>query len=328
MKVEKRTDGSYRIRKMVDKKMHTFHFDHYPTEYDIYKALEHIIWAKDRDKCTMETYCNKYIDSKRNILSPSSIRTYDRHVNAMSTKFLNIPLFEVTQYDIQDEINRYSKKHAPKSVRNFHGFIASVIGFFRPELTLKTTLPQKIEKEKYTPSEDEIKAILEHARGTEDYIAFKLGTLGLRRSEVAALQMDDLTGNELHIHANMVYNKGWIRKESPKTDAGNRIIYLPDDLVKDINAQGYFFKYSPNKLAEHLHKHQKQLGIPQFRFHDLRHFFASYASNLMSESDAMALGGWKSSYVFEKIYRESLEKQRKASAELFNQKLFMDKSED
>lgn len=327
MKVEKRTNGSYRIRKMVDGKMQTFHFDHYPTDQDIYKALEHIIWAKERDKCTMETYINKYIDSKRNVLSPSSIITYERFLNVISDKFLQIPLFEVTQYDVQEEINRYAEKHAPKSVKSLHGFIASVIGFFRPELTLRTTLPQKIEKEKYTPTEDDIKAIIEHSRGTEDYIAFRLGTMGLRRSEVVALEMSDLSGNELHIHANMVYNKKWIKKESPKTDAGNRIIYLPDDLVKDINDQGYFFKYSPNKLSEHLHRHQKELGIPQFRFHDLRHFFASYASNLMSESDAMALGGWKSSYVFERIYRESLQKQRKESAELFNQKLFMDKTE-
>ena len=327
MKVEKRTDGSYRIRKMVDGKMHTFHFDHEPTDRDVYKVLEHIIWAKERDKCTMETYINKYIDSKRNVLSPSSILTYERLIKAMSTEFLNIPLFEITQFDVQEEINRYSESHAPKTVKSLHGFIASVIGLFRPEMTLRTTLPQKIEKEKYTPTEDDIKAILDHARGTEDYIAFRLGTMGLRRSEVVALQMEDLTGNELHIHANMVYNKKWIRKESPKTDAGNRTIYLPDDLIEDINKQGYFFKYSANKLSEHLHRHQKELGIPQFRFHDLRHFFASYASNLMSESDAMALGGWKSSYVFEKIYRESLEKQRKASAELFNQKLFMDKSE-
>jgi len=312
---------------MVDGKMQTFHFDHYPTDRDIYKALEHIIWAKERDKCTMETYINKYIDSKRNVLSPSSIITYERFLNVISDKFLQIPLFEVTQYDVQEEINRYAKKHAPKSVKSLHGFIASVIGFFRPELTLRTTLPQKIEKEKYTPTEDDIKAIIEHSRGTEDYIAFRLGTMGLRRSEVVALEMSDLSGNELHIHANMVYNKKWIRKESPKTDAGNRIIYLPDDLVKDINDQGYFFKYSPNKLSEHLHRHQKELGIPQFRFHDLRHFFASYASNLMSESDAMALGGWKSSYVFERIYRESLQKQRKESAELFNQKLFTDKTE-
>ena len=130
--------------------------------------------------------------------------------------------------------------------------------------------------------------------------------------------MDDLKGNELHIHADLVWNKKWIRKETAKTDAGNRTIYLPDRLVDEINGKGYFFKYSPNKLLEHLNAYQKELGIPKFRFHDLRHYFASYASTIMPEADVMALGGWKSDYVFKQIYRESMKDKRKASAELFN----------
>ena len=328
MKIEKRTNGSYRIRKMVDGQMHTFHFDHKPTEHDIYKAFEEIIWDKNRDKCTMETYMNKYIDSKRNVLSPSSIRTYERLVRSFTDKFLNIPLFELTQFDVQEEINKYSEDHSPKSVKSLHGFIASVTGLFRPELMLKTTLPQNVKKTKYTPTQEDIKAILEAAEGSEDYVGIYLGTYGLRRSEVCALEMSDLDGNKLHVHANMVFNKGWIKKESPKTDESNRTIYLPDDLVEIIQKQGYFFKYSPQKLNSHLQKYQDELGIPHFRFHDLRHFFASYASTIMPESDAMALGGWKSDHIFKRIYRESMEDSRKKSAELFSKSLFMGKNEE
>ena len=101
-----------------------------------------------------------------------------------------------------------------------------------------------------------------------------------------------------------------------------RTIYLPATLVSEIEQTGYFFKYSPNKLAEHLHIYQDKLNIPRFRFHDLRHYFASYASTIMPESDAMALGGWKSDFVFKQIYRESMKDKRKASAELFNNSIF------
>jgi integrase len=59
---------------------------------------------------------------------------------------------------------------------------------------------------------------------------------------------------------------------------------------------------------------QKQLNIPQFRFHDLRHYFASYASTLgIPEADIMAMGGWKSDHIFKSIYRESLEESRRES---------------
>ena len=172
------------------------------------------------------------------------------------------------------------------------------------------------------PSQDDIRALLSAAKQTEDSIGFQLGVLSLRRGEICALEMSDLKGNELHVHATMVWNRGWIRKETPKTDAGNRIVYLPQSLVDEINEKGYFFKYSANKLNEHLHKYQKDLGIPRFRFHDLRHYFASYASTIMPESDAMALGGWRSDFIFKQVYRESMAEKRKSSAEKYLQDMF------
>lgn len=325
MNIEKR-GNSYRVRKMVDGKRKIVSFDHKPTDAEVYKAFEDVLFKKEYDKYPFETYANKYIDSKRNVLSPSSIITYERFLNAISRKFLDIPLFEITQFDVQTEINRYAKKHAPKTVKSLHGFIASVIGLFRPELILKTTLPQSIKKEKYTPTENDIRAILEASKDTDDYIGFSLGIYGLRRGEVCALELSDLDGNALHIHSTMVWNKGWIKKENPKTDESNRTIYISDELADLIREKGYFFPYSPNKLLEHLNKLQGKLGIPQFRFHDLRHYFATYASSIMSEQDAMALGGWRSDHIFKRIYRDSMEDSRKKSSELFTQKMFMDQN--
>ena len=322
MKVEKLPSGSYRVRKMFERKTYTTTFDHKPTEKEIIDWMYELTVTANVPDGTMRHYINSYIDSKRNILSPSSIATYERFLNVISKDFLNKQLKHLTQVDVQEEINNYAKDHAPKSVKSLHGFIASVIGLFRPEMVLRTTLPQKVEKDRYLPTEDDIKAILEYTQGTEDHVAIQLGILSLRRAEICALEMSDLKGNELHIHASMVWHKGWIKKESPKTDAGNRIIYLPDDLVKEINEQGYFFKYSPNKLLEHLNKYQKELNIPQFRFHDLRHYFASYASTIMPEADAMALGGWKSDHIFKQIYRESMKEKRKESAQKLNRALF------
>ena len=65
----------------------------------IYKAFEDILWNTERDNCTMETYMNKYIDSKRNVLSPSTITTYERLINCFSKRFLNIPLFELIKHN-------------------------------------------------------------------------------------------------------------------------------------------------------------------------------------------------------------------------------------
>ena len=242
----------------------------------------------------------------------------------MSDDFKKLNIRQISQADVQRETNLYAQTHAPKSVKTFHGFIAGVLGVYRPQLMLHTTLPQKKVTETYLPTNDDVKAILEAAKGTEDSIGFQLGILSLRRAEICALTMDDLNGNELHIHRNKVYDEHnkWVVKETPKTDAGNRIVYLPDKLVEEIKEKGYFFKYSPQKLNKHLQEYQTALGIPKFRFHDLRHYFASYAATIMPESDAMALGGWKSDFVFKQVYRESMKEKRKESAQLLNSTLF------
>ncbi len=322
MKIEKLPSGSYRVRKTYKKQTYTLTFPYKPSQKEIIERFADLLENENVGSETMKAYIQKYIDSKKNVLSPSSIVTYERFLNVISDDFLKIHLNRLTQLDVQEEINRYAEDHAPKSVKSLHGFIASVIGLFRPQMVLRTTLPQKIESDRYLPTEKDIKAILDASKGTEDSIGIQLGVLSLRRSEVCALEMSDLDGNELHIHANMVWNKGWIKKESPKTDAGNRIVYLPDSLVREIQAKGYFFKYSPNKLLEHLHKYQDALNIPRFRFHDLRHYFASYASTIMPEADAMALGGWKSDYVFKQIYRDSMKSKRKESAEKLLKEIF------
>ena len=321
MKPEKLPSGSYRVRKMYKGQTFTLIFDHKPTQKEIIEKLNAKMQDSAIAKGTFEACATEYIQTRNNVLSPSSVITYERLINAMSDDFKRIRVSSIDQIDVQKEINRYSADHAPKTVRALHGFIASVLAVYRPNLTLRTTLPQNIVKERYLPTEDDVKRILEAAKGTEDSVGFQLGVLSLRRSEICALEMSDLDGNELHIHADLVYNKKWIKKETPKTDAGNRIIYLPDSLVDEINQQGYFFKYSPNKLLEHLQSYQKALNIPKFRFHDLRHYFASYAVTVMPESDVMYFGGWKSDYVFKQIYRESMKDKRKASAAKFNEKI-------
>lgn len=316
MHIEKLPSGSYRIKQRYNGSMYRVTVDHKPSQKEATLLMAELLQDVKAENGTFKKYAEEYIENRKDVLSPASVRTYTTMVNSLiSDNFKNTNIYNITQEMVQKEINEYFKTHAAKTTRSLHGFISAVLGANRPSFVLSTTLPQKEAKKPYLPTEDDIRTILDAAKGTGDSIGFQLGVLGLRRGEVCALQMSDLSGNELTISKNLVYNKKWIVKENPKTDASFRTIILPDKLVKEIQEQGSFFDMSPQKLNSHLHDYQKKLGIPQFRFHDLRHYFASYChSQGICDADIMAMGGWESDYVMKRIYRDAMEENKKTSA--------------
>lgn len=309
MKPEKLPSGSYRIQKMVNGQRISKVFDHKPTQKEITIALAELI-DNIAPKTAFISCARKCLQNKSSVLSPKTFKTYSDYIDSTIPKwFLDLKMNEITQVHIQTVINDYSKTHNPKTVRNLHGFISSVMKMYRPNMILNTTLPQKINYDPYIPSTDEVKQILDMAKGTQYYIPFQLGVLGMRRGEICALSMDDVHGNIIKINKSLVDSKenGWIIKPTPKTEDSNREIYIPDALAQEIAETGYIFEGFPNTLLKALHRYQKKLGIQSFRFHDLRHFYASYAHSMgMSDADIMKSGGWKSDYVMKNVYRHAM----------------------
>lgn len=311
MKIEEH-GNLYRVKKMVKGVKYSLTFDHVPDDREIVLALAEVMQdSTSREKGTFEAYAKRYIESKDKILSPASVRTYNELIDRLSDGLKATNIYDITQEQIQREINNYSIDHAPKTVRALHGFISSVLNMYRPQFTLNTTLPRLVKEKGYQPTTKDIKSVLEAVKGTEYSIPFQLGVLGLRRGEICALTLDDLNGCILTINKTLVYNKGWILKESAKTDESNRVIQIPKQLAEEIKSSGKIYDGDPKGLNKQLQRIQTQLGIPHFRFHDLRHYFASYASTLgIPEADIMAMGGWKSDHVFKSIYRDSMQESR------------------
>lgn len=324
MKIEKLPSGSYRARKMCKGTTYTITLSYKPTERELI-----LLFAEKMQEDTIKTdgtflhFANEYIEARSNILSPATIRTYNIKIGQLTDHFKALKMSDITPTDVQTEINSFSQKHSPKSVRTLHGFIASILGIYRPNLKLHTSLPMMIKKADFEPKTTDIKAILNRAKGTRYSIPFQLGVLGLRRGEICALELSDLEDNKLHITKDVVYNDGqWIVTDTPKTEASNRTIILPDSLVNEIKEAGCIYDGHPNGLNRAIKRYQKELGIEQFRFHSLRAYFASYAHALgISDQDIMSMGGWATDYVMKSVYRKTMEESRQKAMSELSQKI-------
>lgn len=327
MKIEHLKNNSYRVRKMVKGVKYTVYFDHKPSQKEVLTTLSEKLQNVDygQNKGSFGVYCDKYIESKENVLSPSTIAGYKKLKKYLSDDLKSKNLHEIEQLDIQIEINRLAADHSPKYVRNVHGFISAVMGMFRPNFNITTALPQKKKYIHHLPTEDEVKRILAASEGSPYHIAFQLAVLGMRRSEICAVTIDDLNGNTLTINKAMIYGEDDkpILKDNTKTPESSREIYLPDSLVEEINEAGVIFKYNPNALTRAFHKYQDKLNIERFRLHDMRGFYASYAHSLgIPDAYIMKAGGWKTDHVMKTVYRDALrdkneEMQRRVSDSLF-----------
>ena len=307
MKIEQISKSSYRVRKMVKGKYYTVIFDHKPSQKEIMIAmsetLQSPLYGEDRGR--FEEYCDKYIDSKRNVLSPATIAGYQKLKKYISDDFKNKKIHEIDQLAIQEEINAFAVGHSPKYVRNVHGFISAVLRTFRPSMHISTTLPLNRKFERNMPTSEGVKMILKASEGSPYHIAFQLATLGLRRSEICGLTIDDLNGNVLSINKSVVYDEHYnlITKSTNKTVESTREIYLPDSLVQEIKETGTIYDYSPQALTRALHKYQDALGLERFRLHDFRAYFASYAHSIgIPDEYIIKMGGWKTDHVMKSVY--------------------------
>lgn len=116
MKIEKLPSGSYRVRKMYKNKMYTVVFSEKPTQKEALQAL-----AAEMDKVhetkvaiTFQIAASNYIESKDNVLSPSTVREYSSTINRLSAAFVDLKLSDITAEDVQIEINRLAKDRALK----------------------------------------------------------------------------------------------------------------------------------------------------------------------------------------------------------------------
>lgn len=267
---------------------------------------------------------DEYIAMKDAVLSPSTIRAYKIVRRTMLQNLMDIQVYDLTQADVQRAVNRDAASgKSPKSIRNAHGLLRAAVDAVRPELMLRTTLPQKKKPDIKIPTKEEIDTLID-AADPELANAIRLAAmLGLRRSEICALTWDDIREDTLAVNKARVRSSEneWVTKP-PKSYAGYRILTMPDVLKRHllIRGTGPVFYFKPDDISWRFASLQRKcFGEVRYRFHDLRHYNASVMLALgVPNKYAMERMGHATDNMLKAVYQHTMKDKQQEIAQQLN----------
>lgn len=78
---------------------------------------------KEKSPIPLEDAWENYINSRKNVLSPSTIREYKSTKKNSFQDLMKKDIYSITQQDIQNAIDKEAEKVSPKTARNKHGLL-------------------------------------------------------------------------------------------------------------------------------------------------------------------------------------------------------------
>jgi integrase len=328
-KIERLPSGSYRCRITIDG--HTESITDTTKEAVEKKAWAYRIGAEKIKACdgslTLAEAISAYIESRKNTLSPSTIRGYKIIRNNQFESLMPRKLASLNPQLCQRAIDDQSRRYAPKTVANAWRLIHTVIKEYGGE-DINVRLPQKIRADRPFLAPDQIPQFLEAINGTEIEIAALLALSSLRQSEILALTYGsvDYKNKSLSVSGAVVRDEfnQLVRKSQNKTFASARTvpIFIPRlfDLLSEARkkhkASDPIVTVTPRVIYGGVNRACRNAGLPAVGIHGLRHSFASLAYALdVPEMVAMRIGGWSDFATMRRIYTHIAEKQAKINVD-------------
>ena len=297
---------------------------------------------------TLGAYLEKWLEQVVRLTKrPNTYNGYRTVVNAHLKPALgHIKLQKLSAEQLQAFFAQKQEKLKPSTLAHIHSVISSALsnavkwGLVGRNVASLVSLPRVERYEGQVLTVDQARKLLEVARGSRiDVLLLVALTTGMRQGELVALHWSDLNFETgvLQVRRNVTHmtGKGYVERE-PKTKAGRRKIGLTDVVLEALKEhrerqqqarmkagekwqeRGLIFAniYGGYFDADHVgaifKKLLKKAGLPDVRFHDLRHSVATVL--LAAKMDLKAVSellGHSSVAITADIYQSVLSEQQR-----------------
>lgn len=269
-------------------------------------------------KLTVRQACERYVEERKGRLSPTTIDGYERIIQNGFPSLMNTTIGDITHRTLQkavdDECKRFNnrgQKFTPKTIKNRYTFIASVLHDY--DVKTDVILPDLKDKPIILPTAEEI---WKTVKGTEIELPVLLSMwLTLSMSEIRGLtKSKSIHGDKLSVVETVVQVDGQpVRKTGGKEQKRSRTLTIPPYIKNLIdNVEGdVIVSASPASITSRFYRLLKKNGVTHCSYHQLRHISASIMAEINIPSPVMnARGGWKTSYIREKVYTHVFTRER------------------
>ena len=331
-KAVKLKSGNWNVQIQVDGKRYSCTAPTKKEAQDKAKLVYAGVKEEKRTPWTVGKALDSYIEVKRDVLSPSTVKAYLSMRKNYYKDVESINLADLTPADVQLMVSKLSAEgKSPKTIKNIHGLLSSALDMYKPDLNLKTRLPQKQKSELRVFSEEEMSKVWAQAKGSKYELPILLASwMGLRMSEIRGLKYCDIKDGKIHVHTAIVSGPDGDVEKGPKTESGDRWIKIPSPILKlifpnqvnSVNEQAYICPYADITIYKNFINICKKAGVEPCRFHDLRHFAASEAHALgVPDKYSMRRMGHKTDNMLKNVYQHTLRDKEDEFGDLIDKKM-------
>jgi len=263
----------------------------------------------DPSKMSLADFLQRWLeDHAQQRLKRSTYTSYEGMIrNHVLTDLGNVKLNKLQPMHLQSLYKKKLDSLSPRSVEYIHSILRSALnravtwGLINHNPTDRVSPPRPQKKELQYWTEEQARRFIIHTKGERLHTLYRLAlTTGMRRGELLGLRWKDVEGEAVQIRQELGRSyDGQLYFDTPKTAAAIRRIPLSEDDVAALSGHraaqaeeklqaGQHYQdndlvfptqigtpINPSNLLREFKRLTREAGLPEIRFHDLRHTHAT-----------------------------------------------------